>query len=243
MNDKKSFLVLFPGCWGNRTPELVAWWFRHVINHFNNRYRIVLISYRGKNLEEYTKCSLNQLKDIPDGSKAICYSMGAQIARAVAQKRPNLFRKVVFISGLEHFGIRLNILFAGICIGVIPFLRTLIGQPLKFDTVRQCRNIFFSGKEDDLSDDSIQKFMDQRIVAEPSRVVLQLSLPFLKRRMKPLSCPILAIIPKEDFFLRNVYYTRESVKRVNVPGNHALLFYNQDRLRKTLDRITLWFEN
>ena len=243
MNDKKPFLLLFPGGWGNNTPELVEWWFRHVIAHFQNRYRIVLVTYTGKSLDEYIQNTLDQLKRVPDGSRAMCYSMGAQIARGVAQARPNLFRKVVFISGLEYFGIRLSVVFAGMCIGIIPFIRTLLGQPLKFDTVEQCRRMFFTGKDDHTADASIQKFMDQRIVPEPAWVVLQLSLPFLRKRMKPLSCPILAIVPRNDFFVQNVDYPGESIKRINVPGNHALLCYKENRLKNELNRISIWFEN
>ncbi|MBI2473836.1 hypothetical protein HYV70_04785 [Candidatus Uhrbacteria bacterium] len=243
MNDKKPFLVLFPGGWGNRTPELVEWWFRHVISHFSDHYQIVTITYAGKNMDEYIHHSLDQLKEIPDGSRVICYSMGTQIARGVAQKRPKLFRKAVFISGLETFGIRLAVLFAGVCIGIIPFLRTLFGQPLTFDTIEQCRRIFFTGKDEHTPDASIQKFMSQRIVPEPARVVLRLALPFLRKRMKPLPCPVLAIVPKNDFFVQNAQYPGESIKRIDIPGNHALLCYKENRLKNELDRIGLWLEN
>ncbi len=244
MNDKKTFLVLFPGCWGNHTPELVAWWFRHLISYFSDHYRIVPITYAGKSLDEYIHHSLDQLKEIPDGSSAICYSMGTQIVRGVVQKRPKLFRKVVFISGLERFGIRLAVLFAGVCIGMIPFLRTLFGQPLRFDTIEQCRRIFFTGKDDHTSNTSIHTFITQRMMPEPAWVVLRLSLPFLRKRMKPLSCPILAIVPKNDFFIPHVQYSGESIKRIDVPGNHALLLcYKKNRLKNDLNIISLWLEN
>src|SRR3989338_1188993 len=243
MSHRKPFLILFPGGWGHQTPELVQWWFRHVITSFQAEYQIIAIVYKGNSLDAYIQESLDQLRNIPDGSKAICYSMGAQIARGVAQKRPMLFRKVALISGLEYFGIRLRVVLSGLCIGIIPFMRILIGQPLKFDTVQQCKRVFFTGKDEHTPDKSIQTFMEKWIYPEPAWATIQLTVPLLRKQMKPFSCPILVIVPKDDFFARLATYPGENVQRMDVTGNHGILCAKNNRLKIPFNRITEWFHS
>ncbi len=242
MYDDRPFLILFPGAWGNKTNRLATWWFRHVIDHFKRDYNVVLLTYEGLNLEDYVDSVVAQLEKVPDGSYAICYSMGAQIARGVAEKRPSLFRRVALLSGVERFGIRFSVLLHAMSFALIPLIRTLFLRPFMLDTVKQVSRTF-------LHDDSPTSLMwaqgiwERQMKPEPPRVVLSLCLPGLRRTFPPFSCPVMAIVPRQDIFLMHATYPGEEIQRITAPGGHALIAGNYSQLRPYLTQILRWFHH
>jgi len=244
-------LVLFPGAWGNQTKELATWWMRHVIQHFQREYQIVVLTYEGKSLDDYVASSLRQLEKIPDGSLALCYSMGAQIARGVAAKRPTLFRRVALFSGLERGGVRISVFLKGLTFMLVPMLRTLVGQPLKLDTIEQVKRVFLRTpryKSDATLLQQVhaernklaQDLLDHRLVPEPAWPMLRLFLPGLRQHFPPLTCEILVVIPDEDFILPTPIYPDERVTRHNISGDHATILRGETGLSHNLSRLGTW---
>ncbi|MBI4435225.1 alpha/beta hydrolase [Candidatus Uhrbacteria bacterium] len=255
MPNPRPHLVLFPGAWGNRTHELAAWWFRHVIAHFRRDYEIVLLTYQGTGLDDYIDTALEQLKAVPDGSYAICYSMGSQIARGVAAQRPKLFKRVALLSGLERIGVRFVVFLRALTFMLKPMLRTLLGKPLMLDTVRQVRRVFLRevtqriamskvdlAKAQREQDVVAQNLLDHRLQPEPAGVVLRLFLPGLRRRYPAFPCPVMAVVPSHDFILPNTAYPGEQVQKVAAMGDHALFALNDNGVANSyLSRIANWF--
>ncbi|MBI4257135.1 alpha/beta hydrolase [Candidatus Uhrbacteria bacterium] len=254
MTETCPVLILFPGAWGNRTTELATWWLRHVINHFKDEYQIVVVTYKGTSLNAYVASALTQLKDIPDGSLALCYSMGAQIARGVATQRPKLFKRVALFSGLERGGVRVIVFLRALTFMLVPMLRTLIGRPLMLDTDEQVRRVFFQplprvhprgivelNRLTAGRNLLMQNLLDQRLIPEPAWAMLRLFLPGLRQRFPPLPCPVMAIIPRNDFILPGARYPREQIKRVEVGGDHSLILNEHNLAIDQLRRIATWF--
>lgn len=253
MTNPRPVLVLFPGAWGNRTQELATWWFRHVISHFKRNYQIVVVTYDGKSLNQFVASALVQLRDVPDDSFALCYSMGAQIARGVAAKRPQLFRRVALFSGLERGGVRFIVFLRALTFMLIPMLRTLMCKPLKLDTVEQVKRVFLrplglQGFERPTLNQTLaerdklaQELLEHRLVPEPAWPMLQLFLPGLRQRMPAFPYPIMAIVPREDFILPRATYAAEHVQTVNASGSHALLIDGNGPISGYLSRISNWF--
>lgn len=253
MSNPRPFLILFPGAWGNRTQELATWWMRHVIGHFKHDYQIVTVTYDGTSLDEYVEFALAQLKSVPNGSLALCYSMGAQIARGVAAQRPSLFRRVALFSGLERNGVRLSVLLTTLTFALIPMLRTLIGRPLMLDTVEQVKKVFFcqlnvrrlrkiGSLERAIRGRTLiaQTLLDQRLVPEPAWPMLRLFMPGLRKHMPPFPCHVMAVVPGEDFILPNATYPDEQVQMIVAAGDHALIL-NQTMSTGYFGRIATWF--
>jgi len=240
MTNETRTLVLFPGSWGNRSRKHVRWWFRHVISYFTG-WNIIPIFYDSKNLKEYILDAARLLEDVPDGAFAICYSAGAQVARGVAAKRPNLFKRVVLFSGLERRGVRVVALAHALLIAFKPLWRVLFGGDLILDTSSQIAGIMMSGT----SKDGQASFMRQLMGAmhpEPCKAVKQLALPPLRRWQRPFPCPVMAIVPENDFFISGATYPGEDVQIVRTAGDHSLVCVeNFQRIRPTLDRIKTWF--
>lgn len=247
-------LVLFPGAWGNRTPELASWWMRHVIAHFRHDYEIIVIIYDGKALDAYVKSALVQLTDVPDGAVALCYSMGAQIARGVAAQRPRLFHRVALFSGLERIGVRVAVFLEALTFMIVPMLRTLIGRPLKFDTPQQVKRVFLHPLNlqtmgDDATYQRIERvrtttatdLLDRRLVPEPAWAMLRLFLPGLRQSFPPFPCPVLAVVPHSDFVLPGVTYQDERVQVVNATGDHSLIIHNHNMATNEFNHIARWF--
>ncbi len=254
MSDR-PFLILFPGAWGNKTPELATWWFRHVISHFKHDYQIVVVTYEGESLDDYVASAIEQLKDIPDGSMALCYSMGAQIARGVAAQRSKFFKRVALFSGLERTGVAISVFLRGLTFMLIPMLRTLVGRPLMLDTIEQVKRVFLhplnqrSARNFDTLEMGqraqnlmAQDLLERRFFPEPSWVVLRLFLPGLRRRFRPFPCPVLAIVPRDDFLVSQARYAGEDVHIAQTSGDHALILDNSHKLVGVLGRIKNWIE-
>ncbi|NQV89634.1 MAG: alpha/beta hydrolase [Parcubacteria group bacterium] len=234
-------LVLFPGSWGNRNEKYVRWWFRHVISHFVD-WNIILISYRSHSLKDYVSDAEAKLRDVPDGAFAICYSAGAQTARGVATLRPNLFKKVVLISGLERCGIRILVLLHSLPIAFKPLWRVLRGHDLILDTPTQLDALMLNGTSED-GDSSFKRQLMGAMHGEPCKAVKQLALPPLRLWQKPFPCPVMAIVPENDFFVSAATYPGEDVQTVRTAGDHSLICTeNFQRVRPTLDRIMTWLD-
>lgn len=247
-------LVLFPGAWGNSTSELASWWMRHVIAHFRHDYEIIVITYDGKTLDAYVKNALAQLAGVPDGAVALCYSMGAQIARGVAAQRPRLFHRVALFSGLERIGVRVAVFLEALTFMIVPMLRTLMGRPLKFDTPQQVKRVFLhpldlAAMRDDTMHEHIEHvrtttamdLLDRRLVPEPAWAMLRLFLPGLRQHFSPFPCPVIAVVPHRDFVLPGVTYPDERVEVVNATGDHSLIIHDHDMATSEFNRIARWF--
>ncbi len=77
---------------------------------------------------------------------------------------------------------------------------------------------------------------------EPCKAVKQLALPPLRRWQRPFPCPVMAIVPENDFFISGATYPGEDVQIVRTAGDHSLVCVeNFQRIRPTLDRIKTWF--
>ncbi len=242
MGDKKRTLVLFPGSWANKTEKHVRWWMRHVISYFTREgWNIVIITYRGEQMKDYTQHALSQLNDVPDGVFAICYSAGAQVARSVARERPQLFVRVGLICGLERLGIRVNVLISALLIAFVPLWRVLKGKDLTLDTSEQIEKIMLGSTTGD-NEEFIQRYLRPAMHGEPAAMVRQLALPPFRKHLKPFTCPVMAVIPEGDFFIGNATYKGESTQIVRASGDHSLICGDSyQRLRPYLDRLHAWF--
>jgi pimeloyl-ACP methyl ester carboxylesterase len=227
---------------------------RHVINYFVADYTVILLTYRGNSLDDYINVAHTQLEGVPDGSVALCYSMGAQIARGVAARRPQLFRRVVFLSGVERIGIRLAVCCKAIGFMLIPMLRTLIGRPLMLDTAKQVSRVFLhplpapqpseaeaSRRRADEDVQLAQQLMKKRLLPEPAWPMLRLFLPGLRLHFPPLPCPILAVVPNRDFLLPGATYPGEQTEILRVNGDHAS-FIRERPPSQCLSYIATWLQ-
>lgn len=236
MEHPKPTLVLFPGSWGNKSERYTKWWFRHVINYFRH-WNVVVMTYRGEDLDEYVTHCLKLLRNVPDGSYAMCYSAGAQYARGVAAERPDLFKRVVLVSAMERVGIRLRVLIRGLMAAFRPLARCLIGKPFMLDSLGQTKAILFGGTKEDATDALAQEILSKRMHPEPAKVVLQLALPGMRKRMPAFTCPVLAFVPDRDFFFpKEPSYPDEHVQKVHPSGDHTLICGSEMRTRNLLTR-------
>jgi pimeloyl-ACP methyl ester carboxylesterase len=241
MDRQKPTLVLFPGAWGNRNHLIARWWFRHVITFFSD-HPIVVVTYTGESLEEMCNAALQDLRLLPNGSIAIAYSMGAQVLRGVANQRPELFKRVAFIAGLERFGVRFQVLLSALTFALLPILRTLLGRPLRLDSELQLRRVFLGGTRDKDAHELGKEIFEGHIHPESGWASIQLFLPPLRVRMPAITCPVMAIIPDQDFILPSANYPGEQVQKVAVIGDHSLLCGSEIRLRPALLRLRAWLE-
>jgi pimeloyl-ACP methyl ester carboxylesterase len=240
MSDNRPFLVLFPGAWGNRTPDLATWWMRHIVSHFKRDYQIVVLTYSGTSLNDYVAAARTQLDNVPDGSLALCYSMGSQIARGVAAKRPSLFKRVALFCGLERFGVRLSVFLRALTFALKPMLRTLMAKPLKLDTIEQFNRAFL---RDPKTHHALAKeVFERRMIPEPAWAMLRLFLPGLRQTFPPFPCPVIALVPHDDFMLPKAQYPGETIQRLEATGDHALIISDSLLVGRYLDRITTWFQ-
>ncbi len=231
-------LVLFPGAWGNKNDTLVRWWFRYVIANFKG-WNIVALTYSGNTLNDYVDACILQLKNIEGGNYAVCYSMGAQVARGVAQHRPELFKKVVLISGMERHGARVKTFLNALKIAFLPLIRCLVGKPLELNSVEQVKRVFISGGKPEEQEKRAISIMEH-MVPEPSGAAIRLCLPGMRQRMTPFPCPVMAIVPHDDFFFpQGATYPDENVQKVSATGGHAFIV-DDLRLTQHLPRVIHW---
>jgi pimeloyl-ACP methyl ester carboxylesterase len=223
MEDSKPTLVLFPGAWGNRTEELVCWWFRYFLSYFRS-WDIVVLTYKGNTIDDIIGSVEHQLKQVQGPMVPICYSMGALIARGVSARMPERFSRVILFSGLERFGIRFKVLIRSLCVVFWPLMRTLIKRPLMFDTPKQYQAIFTTGPEKPEKRNRMLYVLKYKMLPEPAQVILSLSLPGLRKIQPPFTCPVLAIVPNNDFFFPDKrLYCDERVTTIRCPGAHDLI--------------------
>ena len=238
----KKIIVLFPGAWGNATEVLVRWWFRHVITFFKG-YEVIVLTYPQGNHEtissQVSDC-LRQLRGVQDGVYAICYSKGAQIARGVVHERPQLFRKVGLISGLERFGVRFAVLLKAMRIAFWPVVRVLYGGRFELASVDQIKRVFMNASN------GLPESMVSQIAgnskSEPCYATLLICMPLIRRHMPTFTCPVMAIVPDMDFFFPGVaIYPGERVELVHARGDHSLILH-EDLLRSYIVRMQTWFQ-
>lgn len=237
--DEPRTLVLFAGAWGNQTDALVRWWFRNVISFFKG-WNVVIVSYKGQSLNQYVNFALMQLSAVPDGACAICYSMGSQVARGVAAKRPKLFKKVVLLSGLERFGVRFRVFLISLTFALLPILRVLFGKPLKLDTTKQIKRVFLTGTHGVEADLLATEILESRSLPEQAWPTIQLFLPPFRQWMPPFTCPVMALVPENDFFVAKASYPGEKIQVYRVSGDHSLFVGSYTRLVPHLQRIESW---
>lgn len=237
--DEPRTLVLFAGAWGNQSDALVRWWFRNVISFFKG-WNVVIVTYKGRSLNQYVNSAVMQLNAVPDGAFAVCYSMGSQIARGVTAKRPRLFKKVVLLSGLERFGVRFRVFLTSLTFALWPILRVLFGKPLELNTPKQIKRVFLTGTQGVEANLLASEILESRSVPEEGWPTIQLFLPPLRQWMPPFACPVMALVPEDDFFVRKATYPGEKIQVHRVSGDHSLLVGNYARLVPHLQRIELW---
>lgn len=237
--DGTRTLVLFPGAWGNQSDTLVRWWFRHVISFFNE-WNVVIVTYKGRSLNQYVSSTLMQLNAVPDGASAICYSMGSQVARGVANKRPKLFKKVVLLSGLERFGVRFRVFLTSLTFALWPILRVLFGKSLELDTTKQVKRVFLTATQGVEADLLATEILESRSTPQEGWPTIQLFLPPMRQWMPPFTCPVMALVPKDDFFVEKASYPDEKIQVHRVSGDHSLLVGGYTRLLPHLQRIESW---
>lgn len=237
--DGSRTLVLFAGAWGNQSDALVRWWFRHVISFFKG-WNVVVVTYKGQSLNHYVNTALIQLENVPNDAYAFCYSMGSQVARGVAAKRPRLFKRVVLVSGLERFGVRFRVFLTSLTFALWPILRVLMGKPLKLDSIAQVKRVFLTATKGVEADLLATEILESHSLPEQAWPTIQLFLPPMRQWMPPFACPVMAIVPEKDFFIRSASYPGEKIQVHRVSGDHSLLVGSYSRLLLHLQRIELW---
>jgi len=241
MEVNRPTLVLFPGAWGNRTDSLVRWWFRHVIRHFAD-WNIIVLTYEGKTVKDYLRSAEQQLKEVEGPLFAICYSMGAVIARGVSARMPGRFVCVALISGLERIGVRAKVLMNGLRVVFWPLIRTLILKPLIPDNSEQVERLFLSGPMS-MSKRAAALEIFSKMTPESARAILALAVPGLRQTQPRFTCPVMAIVPRDDFFFpdQGDLYRGEDVVEVRSEGAHGLICTDRDALHPQLQRIHRFF--
>ncbi|HBR81007.1 TPA: hypothetical protein DEA21_05220 [Candidatus Uhrbacteria bacterium] len=113
-----TYLILFPGAWGNNSIDLVLWWFQavisYVIGHFGDNLFVKAMVYnhdrKNPSLNDYATDCLQQLNHaaIPNGVRVIGvgYSMGSQVMRLTAAKWEGQFTDQIIWNGSNRFGTR-----------------------------------------------------------------------------------------------------------------------------------------
>lgn len=235
-------IVVLPGAWGNKTEEIVRWWFQFVIAFFEALgWKIVVVTYRGRTLGQIVENALSQVAraEVSDGAFAIGYSMGAQIARGMCEKRPGLFRKVALIGGLERGGVRFWPFLKGLWIALWPFLRALVTGNMMFTSWKQVWRIMYSSQHG--SGEAAREMMTH-MASEPVRVILQLAFPVLRRGMQPLPAKALALVGDEDFFAASATYEGDREVAIRrVPGASHAFIRDPGAMAQLLLEIQAWF--
>ncbi|NQV89908.1 alpha/beta hydrolase [Candidatus Uhrbacteria bacterium] len=248
MSSHLPILVLFPGFWGNKTTEIVQWWFSLVILYFQRNYEIVLITYEGHSIKDFVASAGRQtilLKQQRRPIYAIGYSTGAQIIRGIEMHAPGTFSKVVLLSGVENFGVRFTVFVQSLRAVFWPLLRSVVLGPLVLDQAKYIERLFLGRTRNEKRRGSfIAELLKKYLHPEDRRAVFQIATPGLRVRYPGLKCPTLVIIPEGDFFAADATYEADNVyKRLSILGDHSVYVHHSNALTLLFGKIARFFRH
>lgn len=232
----KQTLVVFPGAWGNQTQDDVYWWFEHLQPLFRH-FRVVLLTYEGRTLEQIGQNVLVQLRrqNVPALSLAICYSMGSQVLRQVQKIDPNRFSRAVLVSGIERTGID-NISFLKITMAAPwSFLASLLTGRVMLRSAHDCHRLMESGSTDRFE---AAVGIHAHLQTEPMWwKIAQVFLPGFRTRLPALTIPVCAVVPANDLIAGRATYRDESVRIVHVAGSHGFIRHPMMGTPRLIDHL------
>lgn len=237
-------LVLFPGAWGNETVKHVEYFFRLVIKFFGTMlgWKVISLTYEGDSYDDHVSGLIRQLRDIPNqGAYMIAYSLGAQFARAVCERRPELFIRGALLGGMERFGVRFFwAVIRAVLAAPIAVLGAYLGRPVKMGSVKHVQDIMMSGHDPDrfaCAHEQLTNMHPQK--AQPA---LKIFSPLLRVTLPPFPMPVLAVCPVNDLFMQGVTYPGEdNVEILWIPNaDHSFFFENEAPMRPVLEKIHIF---
>lgn len=247
-------LLLFPGLWVHGSKTQVEWWFRWVIKTFQSDYHIVPIVYTGRRFKDYIAEALRQMARYDDGVMAICHGAGAQIARAIAKQRPELFSKVLMISGYPHTGLPRTAMQAWLNLDRWFWGRNLLNKAEVIPrNEAELMQLFFpplSAPRDRSVQDAkralkarqrfAREILQSHMKAEPASIMRAVALPGFRLTTSPFPCPVTAIVPRDDVFLNGVSYA-DRVQVWPTRGGHLFIAGEERHVHSILARAKQWF--
>lgn len=215
---RRPYVVVFPGAWGNHTRVQVGFWCGHVgitaARAVHGTYRPV--TYKGNSIDEIAQNVARELTELPPGSIAIAYSMGAQVLRAVIPKLPpGTFARIVLISGLTRFGITIPRFIHIALVAFRSFVASLLTGRVYLRSEGDYRRLM----------GEIHSFEEAKEMMheEPMWMkIAQVFLPGFRREQPPIpgSIPTFALMPKDDAIVGFCAYPDEHVRLWQIPGGH-----------------------
>jgi len=223
MTRSKTIVLLFPGAWGNDTPERVLWWFEHpvaALRAIDPTVKIVPIVYTGKTFHEIVCGICYQLA--PYASRddaqtvAIAYSMGRQVLAAFLQNlRHPPFRRVAHIAGIPSSGVPVSGTLGVLRAAPAFFLRSFGGRSMPAD-VGETNRVLCGG-----TDEALASELHPWISPEPMWwKIADLFLPGVRVQTNPIRIPTFATVGTNDILVGSESYAGDQIVAINRPNSH-----------------------
>lgn len=246
--DNRSILFLFPGLWGNNTSEIVRWWFRIVIRFFENKYEVIPITYDGGSLKDFVTSSLWQINPYINTGRpiyAIGYSIGGQVIRGVHAQKPHLFKAVALLSGLENFGMRVEVLMQSLMVVLWTLVRCLLTGTFRFGRAHDVEHLFLGDTiNQTIRRDLIEKILKTHGHEESRAAILQAAMPGWRVHFPGLGCPTAVVVPLSDFFIARATYRADNIQgRYYTGGDHSFFIQSTRSLDQLLQTTDIFFDS
>lgn len=236
----RTVVFLFPGAWGNDTPERVLWWFRHQVTALlaiDPSVEIVPVTYRGRTFDEIVENVLVDLCTYPNNRVrrvALAYSMGRQVV-AGALDFPNRarFDRVAHIAGVPSYGVPVAGTFDVFRAAPAFLVRSFGGTVMPRDA-EEANAIMCSGSDPELARELLRHMAPESMWWK----VAHLFLPGMRVRTNPIGVPTHAVLGTRDLIVGKADYDGDNlVDAVRVGGgHHALICSCRPDLRNVWNR-------
>ena len=251
---QKTYLVLFPGAWGNRTEEIVRWWFQWVIRFFVDRISpgnlvIVPLTYHGDSLIDFAVAAERQLRQvtIPPESKiiAVGYSMGGVVLHLVAAiletKGKRGFDRVVPIASCGPKSMRTIGFLRGYRAITLAFTIGAFLGKVTLTKIEEVYRVFFNTSSRNLAFDELCRRVLEHSHPESFWACLQLAVwPFRLEKTPPLKIRVDMILSESDILFRDELDRRstggEDWNIIKVKGGHGAIL-DRDAMFAALNQI------
>lgn len=248
---EKTYLILFPGAWGNRTSGLVLWWFREVIRFLVNEYggvdkvEIIPIVYHGKTLDDFADDTRRQLANrIPTDARTIAvgYSMGGQVLRLASDLLDRDFQRQIIFASSGRRGMRFAGFWRGLLAVCAAFTKGAFTGQIELTETEEVRRFFFNTTRRTPESDKFCRQVLGHTQPEPFWPCCQFVLwPFrVWMAVHPLNGKVFMILPEDDIMFRDELDDRgargEDWQIIKIPGGHGAIL-NREAVNAALSQI------
>jgi len=223
----RNVVFLFPGAWGNDSPERVLWWFEHqvvALRTFDPQVEIVPIVYRGATFEDIVTDVVRRLCARQDSGirpVALAYSMGRQVLAGVVDllETASAFKRVAHIGGVPRHGVPvLGTL--DVFLAVPSFMFRAFGGTVMPANIDEVNRIMCGGQDAAHAAELLASMSPERMWWK----VAHLFLPGARVTTEPIKAPTFVTLGTRDIFVRNADYSGDNVIELRRPdAYHGLI--------------------